>query len=86
MTGSTLMWFLMKLIVHDTPANILPANPTPTTSKTVPALTNGPRPASDKRAGEDSDGGEDYVWDVYYYTSQPITLSEWANMDNFGKV
>lgn len=78
---STLMWVLMKIIAHDTPANILPPAP-----KTVPALTGSPRPASDKQAGEDSDGGEDYVWDVYYYTSQPITLSEWANMDNYGKV
>ena len=52
----------------------------------MPAPRDSPRPASDRPAGEDSDGGEDYVWDVYYYTSQPITLSEWANMDNYGKV
>jgi hypothetical protein len=71
--------------VHDIPANILPpANPL--TSKAVPPPPGSPRPASDRPAGEDSDGGEDYVWDVYYYTSQPITLSEWANMDNYGKV
>jgi hypothetical protein len=71
--------------VQDTPTNLLlPANPA--TSKTVPLPTNSPRPASDKLAGEDSDGGEDYVWDVYYYTSQPVTLSEWAEMDNYGKV
>lgn len=75
----------MKLVVHDMPANSLPlANPS--TSKAVPVPTNSSRPASDRRAGEDSDGGEDYVWDVYYYTSQPITLSEWANMDNYGKL
>lgn len=75
----------MKPVVHDTPSNILPpANLT--TRKAVPAPTNSPRPASNKLTGEDSDGGEDYVWDVYYYTSQPITLSEWANMDNYGKV
>ena len=71
--------------MHDTPANILPSA-NPQTSKTVPAPRDSPRPASDRPAGEDSDGGEDYVWDVYYYTSQPIALSEWANMDNYGKV
>lgn len=71
--------------MHDTPATILPpANPL--ISKTVPPPQGSPRPASDRLAGEDSDGGEDYVWDVYYYTSQPIVLSEWANMDNYGKV
>ena len=72
--------------MHDTPANILPSAD-PLTSKTVPAPRESPRPTSDRPAGEDSDGGEDYVWDVYYYTSQPpIALSEWANMDNYGKV
>jgi hypothetical protein len=68
--------------VHDTPANII----LPPACQTAPVYMNSPRPASDRPAGEDSDGGEDYVWDVYYYTSQPITLSEWANMDNYGKV
>lgn len=71
--------------MHGTSANVLPSA-NPPTSKTVPAPRDSPRPASDRPGGEDSDGGEDYVWDVYYYTSQPIELSEWANMDNYGKV
>jgi hypothetical protein len=77
-------------VAHNTPANIFPpANATSDEPVPVPTKSSRPagnRPAGDRPAGEDSDGGEDYVWDVYYYTSQPITLSEWANMDNYGKV